>query len=82
MDSSLETSAYCCVELPGDVRCAEDENAFGVAAYPVHLDQEFGFDASGSFGFAFTARAAEGVDFVDEDDGGFVIAGHVEELFY
>jgi hypothetical protein len=46
------------------------------------LNEEFGFDTARGFGFAFAARAAEGVDFVDEDDAGFVFAGEVEELFY
>jgi hypothetical protein len=80
MHSPLESSPYRCVELPGDVRCAKDEYAFGVAAHAVHLDEKFGFDASGGFGFAFASWSAEGVDFVDEDDAGFVLTGEIEEL--
>ena len=82
MDAALEAAADGGVELPGDVGGAEDEDALGVAADAVHLDQEFGFDAPAGFGFAFAAGAAEGVDFVDEDYGGFVFAGHGEELFH
>jgi hypothetical protein len=80
--ASLETPAYSGVELPGDVRCAEDEYAFGVFAHAVHLYEKFGLDAPRGFGFAFAAGSAQCVDFIDEDDGGFVFAGHAEELFY
>lgn len=79
--SPLEAAADSGVELPGDVCGAEDEHAAGVLAYAVHLYEELGFDAARGFGFAFAARAAEGVNFVDEDDGGLVFAGHGEELF-
>jgi hypothetical protein len=82
MHASLKSSPYRRVELPGDVGCAEDEHAFGVLAYAVHLYEHFGFYAPRGFGFAFTAGTAERVDFVDEDDAGFVFAGHVEQLFY
>ena len=82
MHSPLESSPDRGVELPGDIGGAEDQDAFGVLAYTVHLDEELGFDAPRGFGFACAARAAEGVDFVDEDDAGFVFAGEVEELFY
>lgn len=82
MHAPLETPPDGRVELPGDVCRAEDEDAFGVVAYAVHLDEQFGFYAPRGFGFAFAARAAEGVDFVDEDYGGFVFAGEGEELFY
>ena len=82
MDATLESTTDSGVELPGDVCCAEDEDAGGVVAYAVHLDEHFGFDAAGGFGFAFATGAAEGVDFVDEDDGGLVFASHGEELFY
>jgi hypothetical protein len=81
VDSPLETAADGAVELPGDVGGAEDQHALAVAADAVHLHEQLGLDASGGFGFAFTARAAERVDFVDEDDRGTVFAGKVEELF-
>ena len=80
MHAPLEAAADGRVELPGDVGRAEDEDALGVPANAVHLDEELGFYAAGGFGFAFPAGTAEGVDFVDEDYGGFVFAGHVEEL--
>lgn len=82
VDSALETATDGCVELPGDVRCAEDEHAARVLAYTVHLHEKLGLDAARRFGFAFATGAAEGVDFVDEDDGGLVFACHVEQLFY
>ena len=82
MHSSLEASPYRRIELPGNVCRAQDEHAFGVATYTVHLYEELGLDTSGGFGLAFAAGAAEGVDLVDEDDAGFVFAGEVEELLY
>ena len=57
MDSSLKSPSYRCVELPGNVCGTEDENAFAVAAHTVHLDEQFGLDASRRFRFAFTARS-------------------------
>ena len=81
MDAALEAAADGRVELPGDVGGAEDEDALGVVADAVHLDEELGLDAAGGFGFAFAAGAAQGVDLVDEDDGGAVFAGEGEELF-
>ena len=82
MYSPLEPSSDCGVKLPGDVGCAKDKDASRVTAYAIHLDEEFGFYAPRGFGLAFATGAAEGVDFVDEDDGRFVFAGHVEELLY
>lgn len=82
MDAALEAPSYCRIELPGDVGGAEDEDTFAVAAHAVHLDKQLRFDAAGCFGFALATGTAEGVDFVDEDDGGLVFAGEVEELFY
>ena len=81
MDAALEPATDGRVELPGDVGGAQDEDALGVVPHAVHLDEEFGLDAAGGFGFAFAAGTAEGVDFVDEDDGGAVFAGEGEELF-
>ena len=82
MDSSLKSSPYCRIELPGNVCSAKNEDTFRVAAYTVHLDEELCFYAAGSFRLAFATRSAESVDFVDENDGGFIFAGHVEELLY
>jgi hypothetical protein len=81
VDSALETAADGAVELPGDVGGAEDQHAFTVAADAVHLHEQLGLDAPRGFGFAFAARPAQRVDFVDEDDRGLVFAGEVEELF-
>ena len=81
MDSTLKAPSDRGVELPGDVCRAEDEHTLGVASHAVHLHEEFGLDAPRGFGFAFAARAAKGINFVDEDDGGFIFAREVEELF-
>ena len=78
--SALESSPNGRVELPGDVCGAEDEHAPAILADAVHLHEHLCFYAARGFGFAFAAGAAQGVDLVDEDDGGFVFAGHVEEL--
>ncbi len=82
MNSALETSSNCGIELPGDVGSAKDENAFRVPADAVHLYQKLCFDTAGGFAFAFAPRAAQRVDFIDEDDGGTVFSCHGEELFY
>lgn len=81
MDAALEAAADGRVELPGDVGGAEDEDAARVVADAVHLNQELSFYAPRGFGLAFAAGPAQGVDFVDEDYGGFVFACEIEELF-
>ena len=81
MDAALKPATDGSVELPGDVGGAQDEYPFGVVADAVHLDEELGFYSAGGFGFALAAGAAQGVDLVDEDDGGAVFAGEGEELF-
>ena len=81
MHAALESSPDGRVELPGDVSCAEDEHAFRIFAHAVHLDEELCLDAARGFGFTFAAGPTEGIDFVNEDDGWFVLAGEVEELF-
>lgn len=68
VDAALEAAADGAVELPGDVGCAEDEDGGRVVPDAVHLYEHFRLDATRGFGFAFAAVAAEGVDFVDEDD--------------
>ena len=82
MDAPLEAAPDGGVELPGNIRGAEDENAFGVFAHAVHLHEQLGLDASRGFGFTFAAGAAERIDFVDEDDRRFVFARHTKELLY
>lgn len=82
MHTPLEAPTNRIIELPRDIRGAEDEDALGILAYAVHLHQHLCFDAAGGFGLAFVAGAAQGVDFVDEDDRGLVLAGHGEELLY
>lgn len=66
MHSSLEPSPYGSVELPGDVGRAEYKNAFGVAAYTVHLYEELRFYTARGFRFTFSSGPTEGIDFVDE----------------
>lgn len=81
MHTSLETTTNGGVELPWDVGGAEDKHACRVFSDTVHLDQHFGLNAARGLGFTLASGTAKGVDFVDEDDGGFVLARHVEELF-
>lgn len=79
--AALEAAADGGVELPRDVGRAQHQHARRVLAHAVHLHQHLGLDAPRRLGLAFAARAAERVDLIDEDDGGVVFAGHVEELF-
>lgn len=46
------------VERPGNISRAEDEYAGLVVSDPVHLNEEFGLDASRRFRLAFAARPA------------------------
>lgn len=82
VDAALEAAADGRVELPGDICGTEHEDALAVLAYAVHLHEELGLDAPRGLRVAFAAGGAEGVDFVDEDDGRFVLARHGEEEFY
>jgi hypothetical protein len=81
MYSPLKPSSDGCVQLPGNVRRSENENTFRVLSNTVHLDEKFGLDTPTRFALAFASRSTESVYFVDEDNGGFVFAGQVEELF-
>jgi hypothetical protein len=76
----LETPPNRGVELPGDIGCAQDQNALGVFADTVHLYKQFGFDTSGRLGFSFATRDAQSVDLVNEDDGRLVFTCHIEKL--
>lgn len=81
VDAALEAAADGGVELPGDVGGSQDEDAARVLADAVHLHEQLRLDAPRGLGLAFASWAAQRVDFVDEDDGRFVFAGHGEELF-
>ncbi len=48
----------------------------------LHLDEEFCFDSPRGLGLIFTARRTERVDLVDEDDAGFMLARHLEQVLH
>jgi hypothetical protein len=60
----LEPSSDSSVELPWNVCCAEDKDAFRVSPYAVHLYKHFGLDTSRGF----TPGTAEGINFIYKDD--------------
>lgn len=68
------------IQLPRNIRRTQDQHPRLIIPDTIHLDEEFRLDASGSFGFTLASRASEGVDLVDEDDGGLGFTGHLEEL--
>lgn len=82
VDALLEAAPDGGVQGPGEVRRGEEEDAVVVVAEAVHLDEEFGLEAGCVLGVggAAVAVAAEGVDFIDEDDGGFLFPREGEEL--
>ena len=80
--SPLEAAADGGVELPRDVGGAQDEHALAVLAHAVHLHQHLGLYPPRGLRLALAAGPAQGVDLVDEDDGGLVLAGHGEELLH
>jgi len=82
VDALLEAPPHGRVELPGQVRGADDDQPAVVVAHAVHLHEELGLDAVGA-GAAVTgvARAAQGFNLVYEDDGGLALAGELEEEF-
>jgi len=45
----------------------------------LHLHQELCLDAAGRLALVLAPGAAEGVDLIDEDDGGLVLPGQVEQ---
>lgn len=48
----------------------------------LHLNQELCLDATGSFALVLIPGAAQRVHFVDEDDGGFVLASQVKQVLH
>lgn len=82
MDTALEAATDSGVELPWDVGGSEDKNPGGIVTDTVHLYKHLGFDSSAGFTLAFAAGTAEGVDFINKDDGWLIFAGHSEQLFY
>lgn len=82
VDSTLESTTNGGIQLPGNVCCAEDQNALGVLADTVHLNEQFRLDTTRCLRFTFSTRTAERVDFVNEDNRRLVFSGHVEELLH
>lgn len=48
----------------------------------LHLDQELGLDPPSRFALVLAPGAAEGVDLVDENDGGFVFPGQSKQVLH
>ena len=75
----LESSPDGCVEIPRDIRGAEDQDTIVVDAHSLHLNQELCLDSSSSVVFRVGASAAERVNLVDEDDGRFTGSGKYKQ---
>lgn len=48
----------------------------------LHLDQELGLDATRSLALVLVPGAAQRVHLIDEDDGGFLLAGQVKQVLH
>lgn len=48
----------------------------------LHLNQELCFNTAGSFTLILASWATEGVNLIDEDNGGLVLSGHAEQAFH
>jgi len=81
INSSLESSPDGGIESPGQVGGSEHQHTLVVVADSLHLDQELGLDPPRGLVLAVGSGPAERVDLVDEDDGGFLLPGHLEEGF-
>lgn len=71
----LEAAADGRVQLPRRVRGAEHQHFRVAGPHALHLHQKLGLDAPRGVVLAVRARAAQGVDLVDEDYGGRAFAG-------
>ena len=80
VDSLLETSSHGLIEFPRHVSGTKNENTVHVVTNTLHLNQELSFDSSGRVVLTLTTLTAEGIDFINEDDGWLAFTRHVEEL--
>jgi hypothetical protein len=76
----LKSAANCSVEHPGNVGGAQHQNSLHVVAHALHLHQKLGLYAPSRLRFVVGSGRAKRVNLIDEDDGGLVLAGHLEEL--
>jgi len=75
-------SAHGWVKLPRHVRRAKHEDTVVGVSHPLHLHQELGLDAPRRVAFSLRSIRAQRVDFVDEDDRRFALAGHIEQVLH
>lgn len=76
----LETSPDGGVEDPWDVGGSKHQNAFGVIANSLHLNQELRLDASSTFALILGTRRAQRVHLVDKYNAGLVRARQLKEI--
>ena len=77
MDTSLETSSQSGVKLPWEIGGRENEDPIRIVPDAVHLNEKLGFHARGVL-FIRVTCAAQGVDFIDEDNGRLALASFLE----
>jgi hypothetical protein len=84
VDALLEAAAHGRVERPGEVSGRQQQHTVVVVAEALELGLKLGLDAvrelvGAAAGAATFAAGAQRVDLVDEDDGGLLFAGELEE---
>mmetsp|Transcript_80622 Transcript_80622/g.215997 ORF Transcript_80622/g.215997 Transcript_80622/m.215997 type:complete len:277 (-) Transcript_80622:738-1568(-) len=80
VDAPLAPPAHRRVDAPREVGGAQHQHAVERVAETVHLHEQLRLDASRALALRVAAHRGDGVDLVDEDDGGLVLARHGEEL--
>jgi len=79
VDFPLETPTHGGIERPGEIGGSEEENTRVIVPDTVDLNHEFGLHAGGVLVCTGAVTVAtEGVELVNEDDGGFVLARHLK----
>src|SRR5262245_17537531 len=78
---AIETSrpAESGIEMPGGVRCGEDEHAFIRGLHAVHFGEELVDELPSGMMAHVTAARPESVHLIEEQHAGFVIARLFEE---
>jgi hypothetical protein len=68
------------IQSPRNIRGSKDKHTGIVVTNAIHLNQKLRLDTSGALGLALVTSSGEGIDFVNEDDGWFVLSRHLEQL--
>lgn len=80
VNSFLKTATDGRVQGPGNVGCAQYQNATLVVPNAIHLNQKFSLNSSRGLTFAFPTRSTQWINLVNEDDRRFLFAGQFKQL--